>query len=468
VAPSWAEGANYIIQLTGIGGLAPNTVLLDWPENWRKNFKLAEDFVSILRTALAEDKAVLAVRGVQEMPMSQCFGTIDIWWMIHDGGFLILLAWLLVQHKVWRQCHLRVFTITEGVTAEQALTKTLREKRLFEVNVEVILVEGDTIEPYTHDWTLRVEDRRKFLAQLHGENSLYRGESSTNLRKESIPLEIDELFNEVEEEHKNRGLKRQVSEDDDEQLGQVAVSDFRKAPDGGNVGVAVHHKYSANKHLPHDQQKQEHSAGSAGPGGLFRSFQKSKGGQPSGSSSSADAPNDDGTFQLDHNDRAMPTNQAGPPRVLGPGLSKELGAGAASKVPHLQAEVGPMAVHLEEADAAPELTRTVSGGSFKGGILSAAYASAGEPDEEALAAKKRGKRKDTLHNWDEKSFEKLNQIIYTRSKRAQLVVMNLPDLWGNTTIEVNKFMTYCETLTKGLERLLFVHSSGHEVFDLDR
>jgi len=25
-------GANYIIQLTGIGGLVPNTVLVDWPE----------------------------------------------------------------------------------------------------------------------------------------------------------------------------------------------------------------------------------------------------------------------------------------------------------------------------------------------------------------------------------------------------------------------------------------------------
>jgi len=64
------------------------------------------------------------------------------------------------------------------------------------------------------------------------------------------------------------------------------------------------------------------------------------------------------------------------------------------------------------------------------------------------------------------SFMVLNQLIYSRSKRAQLVVMNLPDLWGTEPEEVRKFMSYCDTLTKGLDRVLFVHSSGHEIFDI--
>ena len=33
VSPIWLAGANYIIQLAGIGGLVPNTVLVDWPED---------------------------------------------------------------------------------------------------------------------------------------------------------------------------------------------------------------------------------------------------------------------------------------------------------------------------------------------------------------------------------------------------------------------------------------------------
>ncbi|CAJ1412669.1 unnamed protein product [Effrenium voratum] len=107
VAPSMAEGANYIIQLTGIGGLVPNTVLMDWPE------------VKILSHANTADKAVLAVKGLRQMPLTDIKGprsTIDVWWMIHDGGFLILLSWLLTQHRNWRQSQIRVFTLAEAVT----------------------------------------------------------------------------------------------------------------------------------------------------------------------------------------------------------------------------------------------------------------------------------------------------------------------------------------------------------------
>merc|ERR1740121_1051235 len=155
---------------------------------------MAIDFVTVLKTALAEDKAVMAIRGLGNLPSAVCEGTIDIWWMIHDGGFLILLSWLLVQHRIWRKCHLRVFTITEGVTEEQAkaaaelLTETLKQRRLFDVDVEVILADDEMIEPYTHDWTLREEQRHQFLQELNES----RGGSGP--QDEAIPLEIDDLF----------------------------------------------------------------------------------------------------------------------------------------------------------------------------------------------------------------------------------------------------------------------------------
>lgn len=64
------------------------------------------------------------------------------------------------------------------------------------------------------------------------------------------------------------------------------------------------------------------------------------------------------------------------------------------------------------------------------------------------------------------SFAKLNDMILLRSKRSQLVVMNMPDIWGTEESEVKHFMTYCDTMTHGLDRVLFVHSSGHEVFEI--
>merc|ERR1712218_151340 len=98
------------------------------------------------------------------MPKEMVYGTIDIWWMIHDGGFLILLSWLLMQH--------RVFTICEAVTQEEAeaaaesLTAALRQQRLFDVDVEVILADDEMIQPFTQDLTLREEERHKFLQEV--------------------------------------------------------------------------------------------------------------------------------------------------------------------------------------------------------------------------------------------------------------------------------------------------------------
>ena len=71
-------GANYIIQLTGMGGLVPNTVLLDWPEDTLE--ETAQDFVRILSFAENADKAVLAVKGLKDFQEAEG-GSIDVWWM---------------------------------------------------------------------------------------------------------------------------------------------------------------------------------------------------------------------------------------------------------------------------------------------------------------------------------------------------------------------------------------------------
>ena len=38
-------------------------------------------------------------------------GDVDVWWIVHDGGLMILLLFLLKQHKVWKKCNLRIFTV---------------------------------------------------------------------------------------------------------------------------------------------------------------------------------------------------------------------------------------------------------------------------------------------------------------------------------------------------------------------
>lgn len=349
VAPSWEEGSKYIIQLAGIGGLVPNTVLLDWPEEWQHNPRKAHEFVHIVTTALAKDKAVLAVKGLSSMPTEIVYGTIDIWWMIHDGGFMILLSWLLVSHRIWRNCKLRVFTITETVDAERAklaataLTKTLRQRRLAEVNVEVILADPELITPFTYDWTIRADERAMYMEKLQAGNN----RAAVARREAAIPQAIDELFK--LEPDPSSGTR---TEEEVEDARRVQVTDARResADEGGRVNFLERINEKASD-VPMKNDSVSDIMGS-------------------------------------HVTRARTESKAG----------EEL--------------------HAKTAD------------------------------QMRISA------------------ESLNKIMVSRSKRAQLVIINLPDLWGTSEEDVNGYMAYTTALTSTFDRALFVHSSGAEVFDI--
>ena len=56
-------------------------------------------------------------------------GNIDIWWIVHDGGLLMLLPFLLKQHRTWRKCRLRIFTVaqvTKRISTYRSLTKNIK------------------------------------------------------------------------------------------------------------------------------------------------------------------------------------------------------------------------------------------------------------------------------------------------------------------------------------------------------
>lgn len=126
------------MQTAGLGGMKHNTVLLGWPDSWRKktswrNFVGESSFHSsilsylhssillflysiapeTIRVASAMELAVLVPKGINWYPSNEdrMKGHIDIWWVVHDGGLLMLLPFLLRQHKVWKHCYLRIFTV---------------------------------------------------------------------------------------------------------------------------------------------------------------------------------------------------------------------------------------------------------------------------------------------------------------------------------------------------------------------
>jgi len=133
VSSNLRDGVSHLIQTAGLGGMKHNTVLMAWPGTWRqandpqswKNFigTEAEAAVQVqerelqtmrltplslglpetVRESTASNHALLVAKNVDSFPTNTDRlgeGTIDVWWVVHDGGMLMLLPFLLRQHKV--------------------------------------------------------------------------------------------------------------------------------------------------------------------------------------------------------------------------------------------------------------------------------------------------------------------------------------------------------------------------------
>jgi len=421
VAPTWREGTNYIIQLTGIGGLIPNTVLLEWPECAAQDMQadqVKKDFMEVLQTALAANKAVLAVKGLQSIPTEIVHGTIDIWWMIHDGGFLILLSWFLSQHRIWRSCHLRVFTVAENVSetrakgAAELLSRTLRERRLCDVDVEVILLDDEMIEPYTNDWTLRVEERHRFLKEVNP--------TACEMDLEPIPLAIDDLFDKERQEMQPKPPSQAGDSPAGAVIGrrrnnpvfefiqkEVKVSECRTGAEGGR-----RHNNPVIEDCKNEVKVSDYRTGAEGG-----------------------RRNNNQVFEFSQNEVKRSDCRTG--AEDGRGHRHGGASSSADDAPDSSASD-------PQPAAAPATDDPESSPAGSGGVKD----QASSPFESIELC------------------QKLGQIINSRSKRAQLVVMNLPDVWGSEDKDVLNYMQYCDTLTQGLERVLFVRSTGREIFDI--
>lgn len=62
-------------------------------------------------------------------------GTIDIWWIIHDGGLLFLIAFLLKRSKVWSHCRIRLFTVAQMEDDSVTMKKDL-EHYMYQLRIE--------------------------------------------------------------------------------------------------------------------------------------------------------------------------------------------------------------------------------------------------------------------------------------------------------------------------------------------
>ncbi|RNA10301.1 solute carrier family 12 member 6 isoform X2 [Brachionus plicatilis] len=190
VARNIEDGICHLIQNEGLGGLRPNTILINWPENWKKDLAKKKNcniytdrldicaFMQMLRFCHVNHSAVIITKGVEEWPCDSKHqiqhGTIDLWWIIHDGGLLLLTALLLKNHKIWQKCKLRVFTIATEIEnciqIKDHLIKYMYHLRI-DAEVDVIEMKDAEISAYTYEKTVKLQEREELIKKLNLNNS---------------------------------------------------------------------------------------------------------------------------------------------------------------------------------------------------------------------------------------------------------------------------------------------------------
>ena len=151
MCPDVDAGLTSLIQTAGLGGLAPNTLLLGWSRNWDKDPARAPRMCKLLLEAQAYKMAVVAVKGVEHVPDSagRMFRPMDLWWVMHDGGLQLLLSTVLRKSRVWQSTALRVFCVVHGDEEDPTALQKKMAEFLYKMRIDaevkvVVLAEAPT------------------------------------------------------------------------------------------------------------------------------------------------------------------------------------------------------------------------------------------------------------------------------------------------------------------------------------
>ncbi|MGH0148127.1 UNVERIFIED_CONTAM: hypothetical protein FKN15_071012 [Acipenser sinensis] len=174
VAVKVREGISHLIQSCGLGGMKHNSVVMGWPQGWRQSEdpRAWKTFINTVRCTTAAHQALLVPKNISLFPSNSeqlSEGSIDVWWIVHDGGMLMLLPFLLRQHKVWKKCRMRIFTVAQmednSIQMKKDLATFLYQLRM-EAEVEVVEMHDSDISAYTYERTLMMEQRSQMLRQM--------------------------------------------------------------------------------------------------------------------------------------------------------------------------------------------------------------------------------------------------------------------------------------------------------------
>jgi solute carrier family 12 sodium/potassium/chloride transporter 2 len=171
IAPNFRMGVQSLLQSSGLGQVRPNTCLFGYLDDWNKDVHASDDgktqqdsdsdeeadddrlanYVGAIRDCFTFNMHTCVVRGLEKVDWNkrQDVGSIDVWWLIDDGGMTVLMTYLLSQSKFWRghsdtPLKIRLFCLAgdeSEIERDQEEVQGLMNKFRFYWDVEIIVLQ---------------------------------------------------------------------------------------------------------------------------------------------------------------------------------------------------------------------------------------------------------------------------------------------------------------------------------------
>jgi len=168
---SFSEAVWSAVMHSGLGPVSPNTVLLSWMADWRRRMNIGQDRQQEnidlsddgTVSPCSVDEYVATLKGLGLMHRAVCLfkgnkfprigdiapvgSTIDIYWIVDDGGLCLLLSYIISRNPIWRRnVHLQVFAVTTSTkdnprNIEASVVDFLQQIRI-NASVHVVNIQG--------------------------------------------------------------------------------------------------------------------------------------------------------------------------------------------------------------------------------------------------------------------------------------------------------------------------------------
>ncbi|KAI3877977.1 hypothetical protein MKX03_027155 [Papaver bracteatum] len=196
VAPNMSDGFRGIVQTMGLGNLKPNIIVMRYPEIWRREnlFEIPATFVGIINDCIVANKAVVIVKGLDEWPneYQKQYGTIDLYWIVRDGGLMLLLSQLLLTKESFESCKIQVFCIAEeDIEAEELKADVKKFLYDLRMQAEVIVITMKSWEVQVEGGPPQQDDSIEAFTSAQRRIASYLGEMKERARNEGTPLMAD-------------------------------------------------------------------------------------------------------------------------------------------------------------------------------------------------------------------------------------------------------------------------------------